>query len=536
MQKRSVALLAAMLFALSGILVKLMDLTTGEAFETSGNRSTVTATVATVRGTVYDRYLKKLTNAEQHYVASVIATPEAMAALSQSLPRAEWEAVSEQLQNGKPVILTSESPFPLANGIRQFMTTQRYTNTQPAAHTIGYLGDDGLHGACGIEQAFDTALYAATGNITVTYQTDGTGNVLIGGETQVSNTLYKAQAGVALTLNATLQKTVETIVGEQISKGAVVVMEPSTGDILALASFPTFQPNRLAEYLDQEDAPLFNRTLAAYNCGSVFKTVSALAALESGMSVAQTYNCSGALTVGSNRIKCHHVLGHGVLDMCGGFLQSCNPYFIQLMQQTGGSPLYRLASTLGFDSRILLAEGYATAQATLPSEQALSQETVLANVSFGQGDLLATPIHIAQMTACVVNGGVFYRPNLYLGSVDAAGNLTTSARQSPTRVCSEASAAIVRDMMIGVVEEGTGMSAKPAVASAGGKTGTAETGWGVEDGQTMVQGWFTGFYPAEDPQYVITVLAEDSGRTGESTAKAFASICNQLYRMGYVRN
>ncbi len=536
MQKRSVALLAAIFFALSGILVKLMDLSGSQAFETSGNRSTVTVTVASMRGTVYDRYLNKLTNTDQQYAAAVMATPEAMAALSQYLPRAEWEDVNQQLQNGKPVVLTSDSPFPFANGIRQFMVSKRYDEGQIAAHTIGYLGDDGIQGACGVEQAFDESLRAASGYVTVTYQTDATGNVLVGGDTQVSNTLPKAQAGVALTLDATIQKTVEIIAGEQISKGAVVVMEPTTGDILALASFPGFQPRELAAYLDREDAPLFNRTLATYNCGSVFKTVSALAALESGMPTAQTFTCTGALTVGSNRIKCHHVLGHGVLDMRGGFLLSCNPYFIQLMQKTGGSPLYRLASTLGFDSRIVLAPGLTTAQAILPNEQALAQETVLANVSFGQGDLLASPIHIAQMTACVVNGGSFYRPNLYLGDVDAAGNLTATERQPPTRVCSEASAALVREMMVGVVEEGSGTAAKPAVGGAGGKTGTAQTGWGVENGETMVQSWFTGFYPAENPQYVITVLAEDSGRTGEGTASVFAHICDYLYRMGYVRN
>ena len=535
MQKRSVALLAAVLFALSGIMVKLMQLTRDPLSEASGTRSTVTVTVAQKRGTIYDRHLEPLTNTGTEYAASVIATPEAMAALRDALSPSEWERVCESLQSGKPVTLTSDTPLPLVNGIRQFTVAQRYTNDALAAHVIGYIGDDGITGVCGMEQAFDEELQAASGSITVNYQTDGRGSALIGGDVQVSNTLFKADAGIALTLDSRVQRMVETVAGGSLSKGAVVILDPDTGDILALASFPGFRQNDLASYLDREDSPFFNRALASYNCGSVFKTVSTLAALESGIPLTQSFTCAGALSVGENRIKCHHILGHGLLDMCGGFAKSCNPYYIQLMRLTGGAPLYRMACLLGFDSPIVLAKGYTTVRATIPDEQTLSQESVLANVSFGQGDLLASPVYIAQMTACVVNGGIFYRPNLYRGAVDIAGNLTPADSDPPVQVCSPTSANIVKDMMIAVVENGTGTAAQPTIGGAGGKTGTAQTGWVGQDGKTMVQNWFTGFYPAEDPQVVITVLVEDSGRTGEGTASVFAELCDQLYRMGYVR-
>ncbi len=534
MPKRCIALLAAVLFALSGIMVKLRQLASTPLSEMSGSHSTVTVTVARARGTIYDRDLKPLTNAQTEYTAAVIAQPEAMAALSNALPPSEWEQISASLQSGKPVTLVSHTAFPIVNGIRQFAVPKRYADDQTAAHVIGYVGDDGISGACGIEKAFDEELKAASGSITVSYQTDGHGSVLIGGEMQVSNTLFRADAGIALTLDSRLQQLAETVAGGALSKGAVVILDPKNGDLLALASFPNFSPNDLAAYLERDDSPLFNRTLATYNCGSVFKIVSSLAALESGIPPTQSFTCAGALTVGENRVKCHHILGHGLLDLCGGFAQSCNPYYIQLMRLCGSAPLYRTACLLGFDSPILLADGYGTARATIPSEETLSQESVLANVSFGQGDLLASPIHVAQMTACVVNGGFYYRPNLYAGAVDVSGNLTPSQTDPPVRVCSASSAAIVKDMMIEVVENGTGTAAKPKVGGAGGKTGTAQTGWVGEDGETMVQNWFTGFYPADDPQYVITVLAEDSGRTGESAASVFAALCDSLYRMGRV--
>lgn len=532
MQKRSVALLATILFALSGIMVKLMKLTREPLSEASGTSSTVTVTVARTRGTVYDRDLKPLTNTDAQYAASIIATPEAMAALSDFLSPSEWERVRTDLESGKPITLTSDTPFPLVNGIRQFTVAKRYMTDTLAPHVIGYLGDDGISGVSGIEKAFDDELQAASGSITVSYQTDARGAVLIGGDMQVSNTMYKADAGVALSLDSSLQRMVESVA--KLSKGAVVILDPATGDILALASFPAFRQTDLAAYLNLDDSPLFNRALASYNCGSVFKTVSTLAALESGVPLTQSFNCSGALTVGENRIKCHHTLGHGLLDMYSGFAQSCNPYYIQLMSLCGGTSLYRMACLLGFDSPILLTKGYTTSRATVPDEQTLSQDSVLANVSFGQGDLLASPVHIAQMTACVVNGGYFYRPNLYRGMVDIGGNLTPAESDPAVQVCSTATANIVKEMMKAVVENGTGTAAKPKVGGAGGKTGTAQTGWVGDDGETMVQSWFTGFYPAEHPQYVITVLAEDSGRTGESTASVFAELCNHLYRMGYV--
>lgn len=534
MQKRSVALLTVVLFAFSGIMVKLMQLARSPLSEASGTRSSVSVTVAQTRGTIYDCNLRPMTNTGTQYVASVIATPEAMAALADTLPPSEWESVGKSLQSGKPITLTSNVPFPLVSGIRQFAVPQRYTSDSLATHVVGYLSDDGITGSCGIEQAFDEELKAASGSITISYQTDGSGSALIGGDVQVSNMLFKSDAGIALTLDYELQHMVEAVAGSELSKGAVVILDPNNGDILAMASFPGFLQNNLSAYLERNDAPLFNRALASYNCGSVFKMVSTLAALESGIPLTQCFTCSGSVSVGENRIKCHHVLGHGLLDMCGGFAQSCNPYYIQLMQLTGGAPLYRMACMLGFDSPILLAKGYSTARATVPDEKTLSQESVLANVSFGQGDLLASPVHIAQMTACVVNGGFFYRPNLFRGTVDVSGHLTPAVSDPRIQVCSSASANIVKDMMIAVVENGTGTTAQPQIGGAGGKTGTAQTGWASDNGETMVQSWFTGFYPAENPQYVITVLAEDSGQTGESTAMVFAALCDSLYSMGYV--
>ncbi len=533
MNKRLLALFTSLLFAFSGVIARIYRLTEQEYATVADKQSTITVTVASARGTLYDRRLSALTNTGNTYAASVLATPEALAALSEQMSVEEWSSACERLDSGKPVVFTSDDAFPLVGGIRQFLIPKRSVGTL-ASHVLGYVGADG-HGVSGAELALDEQLINAGGALTVTYRTDGTGKVLAGGDVVVENTLYKAQAGVALTIDSRLQAMLEAEVGKKISCGAAVILDVKTGEILAMASFPGYDPAAVSEYLDSSMSPLFNRATAAYNCGSVFKIVTGMAALESGIAPTCTFNCAGAIQVGKNRIQCHRVLGHGELNLFSAFRNSCNPYFIQLSQLIGGSSLYRYASLLGFDSPLFLMDGWQTARATLPQESDLSQATRLANLSIGQGDLLATPLHVAAMTACVARGGQYLRPTLYLGTVDASGNLIRADAELPTRICSEQTAATLRQMMREVVgEDGTGADAAPSIGNAAGKTGTAETGWRTENDTTMVHSWFTGYYPAENPQYVVTVLAENGSKTGESTAPVFASVCDRLYRLGYV--
>jgi cell division protein FtsI/penicillin-binding protein 2 len=237
------------------------------------------------------------------------------------------------------------------------------------------------------------------------------------------------------------------------------------------------------------------------------------------------------MQVGTNVIKCHHVLGHGWQDLSQGFVSSCNPYFIQLIRLAWSSALYRMASAMSFNSALVLAPGFSTASGVFPDEGTLLQPAALANVSFGQGELTATPIHIAQMTASVVNGGSVYPARLLAGQVSTDGYITPEDEEPPIRLYSGQTAAALREMMCRVVEDGTGATARPEKGGAGGKTGTAETGWLSADGSTMVQSWFTGFYPAQDPQFVITVVSEDAGNSKKQAAPVFKVICDELYRL-----
>ena len=118
-----------------------------------------------------------------------------------------------------------------------------------------------------------------------------------------------------LTLDQDIQRIAETAAKKSIQRGAVVVMEPATGRILAMVSLPSFQPDTVARYLDSEDAPLLNRALCNYNCGSVFKITSLATALEQGISPDTCYTCSGQLVIGENKFPCHNRLGLSLIHI-----------------------------------------------------------------------------------------------------------------------------------------------------------------------------------------------------------------------------
>ena len=535
MPKRSVVVGALLLAMFSGLMIKIYHLADSGLAQVADQQSTVTVTVATARGTLYDRNMQPLVNTGTQNSVSVAPYPAAVAALSEALTNGEFEALADRLQSGRPVTLTLDRLLAPTEGISQFSVPVRYSGDLAAPHLLGYLDGDGLHGVTGIELAFDEYLSSKSGSVKVTYKVDGAGKPLQGIAPEIQNTLDEAKAGIVLSIDQQIQYIAEQAAKKYIDRGAVVVLEPKTGQVLAMVSLPDFQQDTLVEALDDERSPLLNRALCNYNCGSVFKIVSAAAALEAGVSLSESHTCTGSINVGGISFHCHNRLGHGVMSMVSGFAQSCNPYFIQLMQGVGGEALYTMATNLSFDRPLLLAENYKTARAVLPSELELQSPAAVANLSFGQGALLATPMHIAQMVAAVVNGGEVIQPSVVKGFVDKAGNLEESAAAPAQWAFSEQTAQTLHNLMVETVENGTGSGGKPRVGGAGCKTGTAETGWKNDDGSEVVQSWYAGFYPAEQPEYVVVVLAEDAEGSGGQSTPVFREICDDLYTLGLSR-
>ena len=155
----------------------------------------------------------------------------------------------------------------------------------------------------------------------------------------------------------------------------------------------------------------------------------------------------------------------------------------------------------------------------------------LGNFSLGQGSLLTTPLQIAVMTSAIVNDGIVTPAQLISRITDISGKASDYARSAPVRVMSSQTASTLRAMMIGVIESGTGGAASPLSGGAGGKTATAQTGLLAQDGGRVTQAWFTGFFPAESPRYVVTILAEGGDSGSRSAAPVFAAVANAIATM-----
>lgn len=529
-QRRALTLFCFLILGLSALFLRIFLVATGEDLQTvAKNQSSYTLTVDQSRGMIYDCNFKPLVNGTEQYVLSVLPCDEAAQALMQSVPYGEREKLLKLFDGGRPFLYEFDSPYIYAQGINVFTVKQRYSENQPAVHVIGHLDGEGT-GVYGIEKAYDALLAANSGKLTVTYAVDALRRPLTNVSPEITRTNYNNREGVVLTIDSDIQQIAEQEGARLIKKGAVLVMEAATGKIRAAASFPAFDPNNVAASLDDSDSPLVNRCFSAYNVGSTFKLSGVAAALEKDIPLDYTYTCTGSIEVNGIKFYCHNRAGHGEIGLDEAMQRSCNPYFINLAMQTGYDKLYEMAVRFGFGKANNLTEVTRSAAGNLPDMESLRNNAVLANFAFGQGELTATPIQIARMICVFANGGTLVTPTLVEGISDKAGQEIASPYEpSPSyRMLSSANADTIRQLMINVVNTGSGKKAKPTKGGAGGKTGSAQTGIYDENDEEIVHAWFSGFFPADNPKYVVVVLNEGMDSGGDWSAPVFREIADRI--------
>ena len=312
-------------------------------------------------------------------------------------------------------------------------------------------------------------------------------------------------------------------------RGCILVMDTATGEVLASVSMPTFDPRNIAASIRADDTSLINRPLRAFSAGSVFKVVLAAAAYESGLDW-YTHDCTGELELAGPTYRCAQGRAHGEVNLRGALEQSCNTYFIELGQLLGAARILSTAEQFGFGTAVQLAPSLRSAAGTLPDAQTLANDGQLASFSFGQGALTVTPLQITAMMNTVANGGVYCTPAFVKGIADSTGAVAAPLEPSaPRTVCDEKTAKVLRSMLVSVVTEGIGAEARPAAGMAGGKTGTAQTGQYDENGEELLNYWFSGFYPAQAPRYTVTVLQDGILKPELSSAAIFEKITEILH-------
>ncbi len=420
-----------------------------------------------------------------------------------------------------------------------------YPQGEVAAHIIGYVGRaqsvpaenevsyhyylPEMEGRRGIEKTQDSLLRGRAGGLLLRVDASGYKYDLPGHREVMLDPV--SGADIRLTLDVGIQRLAERVLGDRI--GAMVVLDPRNGDILAMVSRPTFDPGWFANGISQadwsrlsedENAPLLNRAVSAsYPPGSIFKLVDVIAALEqgSGITGSTAFQCPGYYSLGGKaQLRCWNWQhgGHGLLAMRESLEQSCNTYFCSLVAKCGYREVYKTAVTLGLGSKPGCGID-AERAGQIPAVRSLVSKGDVANVSIGQGALQVTPLQMAVVTATIANGGHHYRARL----VDAVSRPDDRAfRAMPLSRPKEMNWSretldVVRGGMYDVVHarRGTGRRANADGFDVAGKTGSAEYGR-KEDRKK--RGWMVAFAPYSNPRYAVAMVTDEAVSGGITVA------------------
>jgi penicillin-binding protein 2 len=437
--------------------------------------------------------------------------------------------------------------------------TLRYYPSRIAAHTLGYIGEADRStieenpyynpgdyiGISGLESNYEEVLRGVKGVKRVMVDVFGREKGSFQ-EGRFDSAAVKGQ-DIHISLDAELQAYGERLMSNK--KGSIVAIEPSTGEILVLVSSPSYDPNLLVgrirstnyEILSNDSLqPLFNRALSAtYPPGSTFKLLNALIALQTGASVPSTsYSCQGPVTV---PIKCSHYHPNP-LNMYGAIEQSCNPYFwktfssiMQLKKDIHDS--YNLwrdhVVSFGFGNRFG-TDLFNESKGFIPKPDYFDKyygntgwrAMTIRSLSIGQGEILATPLQMANFAATVANRGFFYAPHLIRSIGDTIPD--PEFREKHATTISAANMEVVVEGMFRVFESGTARYYKIPDLELCGKTGTAENPHGKD------HSIFLAFGPKNKPEIAIAVVVENSG-FGATWAAPIATLIMEKYLTGEIK-
>lgn len=526
MKKRMTAALLSLAVCFSLLLIRIIELNTKKYSEAARQARTKTIEIAETRGKIYDRNLKPLVDSEERLVAAASPDETVYEALRSKF--GESEAL-RLIREAKPLIFEPDTELN-NDSIRTFHVPVRYGSDSCAVHLIGYVDRTTQNGLSGIEKAYNTFLSENGGTLSVSFETDANGKTMPGLDKTVNDNNFNSKAGVVLTIDKRIQLLTEKALSQStIKSGSAVVMHIGTGEIYAMASIPGYDPENLAKSLSSKLSPFVNKALKAYSVGSVFKPLVAAAALENGIGEKHEYECKGYIDVGDVRYECFSKKAHGRQTMKEALENSCNTYFINLLSQSDPELLLSLCRSLGFSSETVIADGIKGAKGVLPDSDDFIYPGERANFAFGQGKLLATPLQMLNAYHALATGNSI-NPTVIRGFADSSALLKLEeSRSNIKKIFSASTVKKMRKMLSSVVENGNASKAASGLLSLAGKTGTAQSGIYV-NGEEICRTWFCGFFPAENPHYIVVILNEDGESGSADCAPVFKRICEGIVR------
>ena len=466
--------------------------------------------------------------------------------IAQNLSQQEYEKVKGDLPAGMMV---------------RPVYVRTYPNGKVAGQIVGYTGKTGRNpdgivdnhetlwpeteGREGLEQTFNAMLTGKHGEYKLTFDKDGrkTSEKLV--------TPPEPGYNVVTTIDLRLQQLAEKALEAKAKRGAMVIIDPNNGDILALASWPTYDPNLFvpsisAEQLkmlqDDPNIPLLPRAYrSSYPPGSTFKVAVGIAALEAhAVYPDDQYQCVPAIQVGNVTFHNWKKSDRGALNFVQALTESCDTWFYQVGIKTGAAPIIDWALKLGFGAKCgipLRGE----AEGRIPNDEYMKAthgrrilNGDIANMSIGQGDIQATPLQMAQAMGIIANGGTVYQTRL-VQQVQTFDNQIVTAYQVRAKRTLDLSSGTLDQVRTGMTDvvNGAGGTAHQASldnVEVAGKTGTAQ--WGPKH-KERTAAWFSGFLPTDQPKYAFAAVYEgDVGSKvhgGSAAAPMIADVFKEIY-------
>lgn len=525
-QRRLLVVYTTLLCMLTVVIGRLYLLAGNSAYKNAAqNQMVTTLTLDAPRGNFYDTEGVLLTGYQKKYYALSVPGESGYAQLFQYAVPSEQAKLYQRRNSTQPFLVQVDRDLS-DQGIYTYTIPERTLPQPIAPHLLGYLNGSG-HGIAGLEEAYDDLLFYTGESGCIQCVTTAQGHLLKNGPRYLP--AQGDQKALRLTLDSRIQRICEGTAQQSMNSGCILVLESDTGKVLASVSAPGFDPDNLTQSIQADDTSLLNRAFCPFNVGSVFKPVLASAALENNLD-RYICDCKGYVDLNHHIYRCAKGIAHGKTDLKNALEQSCNCYFIELGLKLGPELLYRMAQNMGFGQAQFIGGGLKSQAGNLPKLEQLHDLGQLASVSFGQGQLMATPLQVAAMMNTIAQDGVYTSPSFLEAVIQEQNGKVIKNLYDPQvhRAISVKNAKRLQKMLIAVVEEGIGDEAKPTQDGAGGKTGTAQTGRFTKDKQEKMNYWFAGFYPAQQPQYTIVVLQDDQTEPKVSSAAIFSQICNAI--------
>ena len=429
-----------------------------------------------------------------------------------------------------------------------------YPTSRFAAHLLGYVreaNDDQLKqgryrrgdmvGQSGLERLLDEFLRGRDGGERI--EVDAMGRAV----RVVQQTEPHPGAAVVTTIDRRVQEVAERAMDGKA--GAVVVMDPRSGDVLAMVSTPAFEIDRFTGTIDRNawlrviqdpNHPLLNRTIQSqYPPGSVFKIVVAAAGLQEGtLTPTDRVHCTGEFSLGSGTWKDWKKEGHGSVDLMRGIRDSCDVYFYNAGLKVGAATIAKYAQAFGLGGPTGVALG-GDKIGLIPQPKVGRNGRPLGwpagdtvNMSIGQGAVLVTPMQVARFMSAVANGGVLWKPRLVqrVERVDKGVVWNDPGKVNGHVELSPVVWAFLRQSLWAVVNEGgTGVAARIPGLDVAGKTGTAQIIAKSKSEKGQDHAWFAAFAPAKDPEVVVVVIVERGGHGGDVAAPIAKQIFSTIF-------